>query len=133
MLLDFAMLVCHIHCHCLVDCISGSVCKSDATINTSIRAFYLKSSHRAAGYSNTPDETIHLAVAFQFCGFRSVVETLWEMADKAGPIGRDLTSTCSATQEMKANIRDSAEGLSLAVRELRKKTRTFGLLDYICS
>jgi CHAT domain-containing protein len=47
---------------------------------------FLASCHSAAGDSRTPDEAIHLAAAMQFCGFRSVVGTLWELADRAGPI-----------------------------------------------
>jgi CHAT domain-containing protein len=35
------------------------------------------------------DEMLHLAAAMQFCGFRSVVGTMWAMADVDG---RDLTS-----------------------------------------
>jgi CHAT domain-containing protein len=31
------------------------------------------------------DEVLHLAAAMQFCGFRSVVGTMWAMADKDGP------------------------------------------------
>ena len=50
----------------------------------------LASCHSAVGDPNTPDETILLAAALQFCGFRSVVGTLWELADKAGPIISNL-------------------------------------------
>jgi CHAT domain-containing protein len=35
----------------------------------------------------TPDEALHLTAAMQYCGFRSVVGTLWAMADTDG---RDL-------------------------------------------
>jgi len=35
------------------------------------------------------DELLHLAAAMQFCGFRSVVRTMWVMADTDG---RDLAS-----------------------------------------
>jgi CHAT domain-containing protein len=31
------------------------------------------------------DEVLHLAAAMQFCGFRSIVGTMWAMADKDGP------------------------------------------------
>jgi len=41
--------------------------------------------HGAAGHSSTPDETIHLAAALQFCGFRSVVGSTWAMNDEDGP------------------------------------------------
>jgi hypothetical protein len=29
----------------------------------------------------TPDEVVHLAAPLQFCGFRSVVGTMWAMED----------------------------------------------------
>ncbi|KAJ6606188.1 CHAT domain-containing protein [Mycena vulgaris] len=35
--------------------------------------------------SQTPDETLHVAQGLQFCGFKSVVGTLWEMSDDEGP------------------------------------------------
>jgi CHAT domain-containing protein len=47
---------------------------------------FLSACHSAAiNIDNTPDEAIHLAAALQFCGFRSVVGTLWAMADVDGP------------------------------------------------
>ena len=83
---------------------------------------FLASCHSAAGDPQTPDETIHLAAALQFCGFRSVVGTLWEMADKAGPIvSKAFYSYMFRNPGNKADIRDSAKGLSVAIRELRKK------------
>ncbi|KZP12443.1 hypothetical protein FIBSPDRAFT_668767, partial [Athelia psychrophila] len=39
----------------------------------------------SGGTTNTPDESLHLATAMQFCGVRSVVGTLWPMADVDGP------------------------------------------------
>ena len=48
---------------------------------------FLSACHSAAGdYVHTRDEVLHLAVAMQFCGFSSVVGTLWGMADDDGPI-----------------------------------------------
>ena len=31
------------------------------------------------------DEALHLAAAIQFCGFRSVVGTMWQLLDRDGP------------------------------------------------
>ncbi|KAL5526505.1 GSE1_4 [Sanghuangporus sanghuang] len=31
------------------------------------------------------DEALHLAAAMQFCGFRSVVGSMWKMLDRDGP------------------------------------------------
>ena len=46
---------------------------------------FLSACHTAelTGESNA-DEVLHLAAAMQFCGFRSVVGTMWEMADTDG-------------------------------------------------
>ena len=83
---------------------------------------FLASCHSAAGDPNTPDETINLAAAFQFCGFRSVVGTLWELADKVGPIvSKAFYSYMFRNPGSKVDIRDSAKALSMAIRELRKQ------------
>ena len=68
----------------------------------------------------TPDEPIHLAAALQFCGFRSVVGTLWAMGDEDGPtISREFKHMFRKP-ENKADFRDSAEALNMAIRALRK-------------
>jgi len=42
------------------------------------------------------DEGLHLAGAVQYCGFRSVVGTMWEMADVDGPeLAWNFTGRCS--------------------------------------
>jgi CHAT domain-containing protein len=71
-----------------------------------------------------PDEALHLTAAMQYCGFRSVVGTMWEMADTDGrdlsahfygnlfsPEGEDGTPLCER----------SARALRDAVRMLRRK------------
>ncbi|KAG8901187.1 hypothetical protein FRB99_005496 [Tulasnella sp. 403] len=45
----------------------------------------LSACHSAANAQGTPDEALHLAAALQFAGFKSVVGTLWAMADCDGP------------------------------------------------
>jgi CHAT domain-containing protein len=48
---------------------------------------FLSSCHGAdADIQGNPDEMISLAVALQFCGYRGVVGTLWEMKDADGPL-----------------------------------------------
>jgi CHAT domain-containing protein len=69
------------------------------------------------------DEVIHLAAAVQFCGFRSVIGTMWAMADTDG---RDL-----AREFYKLVFSDETEGtryyertagaLRDAVKSLRRK------------
>jgi len=66
------------------------------------------------------DEGLHLTAALQYCGFRSVVGTMWAMADTDG---RDLArrvyqSMLSGNEEEPCYLR-SAEALRDAARELR--------------
>ncbi|KAH8991526.1 CHAT domain-containing protein [Lactarius akahatsu] len=70
------------------------------------------------------DEGLHLAAAVQYCGFRSVVGTMWAMVDEDG---RDLAehfykalfsnSGCVPYYER------SAKALRVAVKKLRRKRR----------
>ncbi|KAF9062539.1 CHAT domain-containing protein [Rhodocollybia butyracea] len=47
---------------------------------------FLSACHTAEqSVGSVHNEVIHLAAAMQFCGFRSVVGTMWEMADVDGP------------------------------------------------
>ena len=69
------------------------------------------------------DEGLHLAGAVQYCGFRSVVGTMWEMADDDGP---DLAwnfyrSVFSNRWQGMAYHERTAEALRDAAKELRKK------------
>jgi len=73
------------------------------------------------------DEGLHLAAAVQYCGFRSVVGTMWAMVDEDG---RDLAkhfykalfSNSIREQEIPYHER-SAEALRDAVRRLQRKRR----------
>ncbi|KAH9048443.1 CHAT domain-containing protein [Lactarius hengduanensis] len=71
-----------------------------------------------------PDEALHLTAAVQYCGFRSVVGTLWAMADTDG---RDLSAhfyghMFSPEGEVGLPLCErSARALRDAVQKLRKK------------
>ena len=94
---------------------------------------FLAACHTAAGDPNTPDETIHLAAALQFCGFQSVVGTLWATADKAGPIfQRNFTSTCSATRGEWGACERFSKGSQRCYSGIVEGTCTYGRLDRIC-
>ena len=83
---------------------------------------FLSACHTAAGDPGTPDETIHLAAALQFCGFQSVVGTLWATADRAGPIiSKVFYKYMFRNPGNEAGVRDSAKALNLAIRALRKE------------
>jgi CHAT domain-containing protein len=38
---------------------------------------YLSACHTAKGDQNAPDQAVHLAASMLFCGFRSVIGTMW--------------------------------------------------------
>ena len=70
------------------------------------------------------EEGLHLAAAVQYCGFRSVVGTMWAMVDEDG---RDLAE--NFYKALFANPRGtpyyerSAKALRFAVKKLRRKRR----------
>ena len=70
------------------------------------------------------DEGLHLAAAVQYCGFRSVVGTMWAMVDEDG---RDLSK--NFYKALFANSRGtpyherSAKALRFSVKKLREKRR----------
>jgi CHAT domain-containing protein len=70
------------------------------------------------------DEVLHLAAAMQFCGFRSVVGTMWAMADIDGPdLARYFYESLFSSGRLDAerfNER-TAEALRDAVKKLRRK------------
>jgi CHAT domain-containing protein len=82
---------------------------------------FLSACHSASiNVNSTPDEAIHLAAALQFCGFRSVVGTLWAMADIDGPdIAEDFYRYMFRKQGAGGDFRDSAAALNHATRAMR--------------
>ncbi len=74
------------------------------------------------------DEALHLAAAMQYCGFRSVVGTMWAMADKdgrdlAGNFYKQVFSDRKQWQGVPYYER-TAKALRNAVKKLRKESRT---------
>jgi CHAT domain-containing protein len=84
---------------------------------------FLSACHSAAvDLRGTPDETIHLAAALQFCGFRSVVGTLWAMADIDGPdVAEDFYRYMFRDSGGGVDFGDSAMALNKATRAMRKR------------
>ena len=85
---------------------------------------FLSCCHAAEITENSvADEALHLTAAMQYCGFRSVVGTMWEMADTDG---RDLAksfykSIFSGEETGVRYYERSAEALRSAVQKLRGK------------
>jgi len=71
------------------------------------------------------DEGLHLAGAVQYCGFRSVVGTMWEMADVDGPdlAGNFYRSVFSNRWGGIPHYERTAEALRDAVKVLRRKRK----------
>lgn len=73
--------------------------------------------------AGAPDEALHLTAAMQYCGFRSVVGTLWAMADTDGQdLAEHFYKRVFAEEERGVPLGErSARALRDAVRRLRKK------------
>ena len=71
------------------------------------------------------DEGLHLAAAMQYCGFRSVVGTMWAMADTDGAdLSKHFYKTLFSDKADQNGVRyheRSARALQNAVKTLRKK------------
>ncbi|KAJ7281865.1 CHAT domain-containing protein [Mycena rebaudengoi] len=86
---------------------------------------FLSACETATGDGATPDEAIHLAAAVQFAGFRSVVGTLWQMADVDGPfVAREFYGHMFWRGDGRAQFSDAAAALHGAMKALRKKEPT---------
>jgi CHAT domain-containing protein len=49
---------------------------------------FLSACETAKGDGNQPDEIVHLAAAMLFCGFRSIVGTLWSVSHDTFALSR---------------------------------------------
>ena len=85
---------------------------------------FLAACHTAETTDESPsDEALHLAAAMQYCGFRSVVGTMWAMADTDGQdlAGNFYKSLFSGRREGVHFYERTAEALRDAVVKLRRK------------
>jgi len=85
---------------------------------------FLSACHTAEHTTDSiADEGLHLAGAVQYCGFRSVVGTMWEMADDDGPdlAGNLYESVFSNRWGRMPYHERTAEALRDAVKVLRRK------------
>ena len=71
------------------------------------------------------DEGLHLAAAVQYCGFRSVVGTMWAMADQdGGDLAKQFYDSMFSSDESGVSYHErSARALRDAVRTIRKEKR----------
>jgi CHAT domain-containing protein len=84
---------------------------------------FLSACHSAAiDIDNTPDETIHLAAALQFCGFRSVVGTLWSVWDQDGPdVAEEFYKYMFREAGGPGDFRDAAKALNFTTTVMRSR------------
>ncbi|KAG8928184.1 hypothetical protein FRC02_007260 [Tulasnella sp. 418] len=92
---------------------------------------FLSACHSAAGDLIRPDETVSLASALQFIGFRSVIGTMYAMADIDGPQVAEevykhlfrrmqkLDGVEGSNPDLLVDYRDAAEALNIATKALR--------------
>jgi CHAT domain-containing protein len=67
------------------------------------------------------DEALHLTAAMQYCGFRSVVGTMWEMADTDGrDLAKSFYKSLFSNQETGVPYYERSAG---ALRDATKKLR----------
>ncbi|WP_149182784.1 CHAT domain-containing protein [Streptomyces sp. TRM49041] len=80
---------------------------------------YLSACHSAAPGQELADEVISVASAFQLCGYRQVVGSLWTVDDKTGPLlAREVYRLLSAP-----DAHSAAHALHRAVGTLREHPR----------
>ncbi|KAF9463793.1 CHAT domain-containing protein [Collybia nuda] len=69
----------------------------------------------------SPNLYTKLTAALQFSKFKSVVGTLWETVDDNGPVIADAFYKHMFHNAGTVNVKDAAEALNVATREMRKK------------
>ncbi|KAF9063079.1 CHAT domain-containing protein, partial [Rhodocollybia butyracea] len=95
-------------------------------LNLPNATFAFLSACHTAGQSpgSVHDEVIHLAAAMQFCGFRSVVGTMWEMADVDGPeMVKDFYESVFSNLEEDPSRCNEVGAQARALAEVIKKMR----------
>jgi CHAT domain-containing protein len=82
---------------------------------------FLSACHTTVGYESSPDESIHLAAAMQFSGFRSVIGSMWSVDDEV--VGQIVSTFYDNMVDGsgKLDCRRAAVALHKAVKKLRKK------------
>ncbi|TFY55266.1 hypothetical protein EVG20_g9383 [Dentipellis fragilis] len=99
------------------------IVRSAGTLGTKHLAFLALCHSAAIGdVEDAPDEFISLATGVQVSGFRSVVGTLWTMADADGPdLAREFYDSLMQKGAYDFDPRDAALSLHLAVKGLRDR------------
>ncbi|KAG0703385.1 TPR-like protein [Suillus ampliporus] len=83
---------------------------------------FLSACHTTVGDEMSPDESIHLAAAMQFSGFRSVIGSMWSVDDKVALQVVSAFYSNLVDDSGRLDCRRAAVALHKAVKSLRKKT-----------
>lgn len=82
---------------------------------------FLSACQSAKGSATIPNESIHIAAALQFVGFRIIVGTMWSVEDEDGPpVVRSFYSYLFKTNQSTPAVGDTAYALHHAVNQLRR-------------
>ncbi|KAG1841740.1 CHAT domain-containing protein [Suillus tomentosus] len=82
---------------------------------------FLSACHTTVGDEKSPDESIHLAAAMQFCGFRSVIGSMWSVDDE---VARQVVSAFYSNfidDSKRLDCTRAAVALHKSVKSLRKE------------
>ncbi|KAJ6512360.1 CHAT domain-containing protein [Mycena vulgaris] len=82
---------------------------------------FLAACQTAMGDAELVNESFHLGGGFIAAGFRGTIGTMWSMNDADGPLVAEIVYSHLFRDGRDPDARDAAEGLHLAVKELRKK------------
>ncbi|KAG8882735.1 hypothetical protein FRB98_003504 [Tulasnella sp. 332] len=101
-------------CITLLDNITTGLPKAELSV--------LSACHSAAGDESTPDEEIHLIAGMLFISFKSVVGTMWAIADKDGPvIAEEFYKYIFRNRPEATYCKNAADGSAKAIRAPRRR------------
>jgi hypothetical protein len=99
----------------------------DARLPNAELAFLSTCHVSAPDIQEASEEIIHLAAALPFCGFRSVVGTMWDAADIDAPqVTQDFYRHMLRESREVADFKESAMALNFATKEMRKRKLPLG-------
>ncbi|OCB86599.1 hypothetical protein A7U60_g6277 [Sanghuangporus baumii] len=94
-----------------------------ANLSTAEFAFLSACSTAEQGAGHALDEALHLSAAMQFCGFRSVVGTMWELLDSDGPYLAGVVYGCLMLDLEDGEIRFKKAAAAVQEAALRLKEK----------
>jgi hypothetical protein len=85
---------------------------------------FLSACQTAVGGAQVPDETIHLAAALQFAGYRHIIATAWSISDNDAPqVASAVYTALAATGSLEASRAASAVHRAVAALRTDKPRR----------